>query len=127
MLVLTCMNDFLENKAEEAERSGNLPTALELWRDLATRNRDPVFFCRYGRVADELRGWDDAEAAFREALRLDTRLSLAMECMGSLWLARTDKSRDESLEIARKWFSEALKHDRNARVLTFLGSISASI
>lgn len=121
------MSDFLEDKAEKAESEGDLPTALQLWRELAQRTQDAGFFCRYGRVAEELSRWDEAETAFREALRLDPGFNLAMGCMGSLWLSRLDKERDESLRIAREWFLKALQHERSACVLTFLGSVDVAL
>jgi tetratricopeptide (TPR) repeat protein len=121
------MSDFLEDKAELAEDSGDLDKALRLWRELAIRNQDAVFFCRYGRVAQRLERWTEAETAFQQALQVNPTLSSAMECMGSLWLSRLDKERDESLRTARDWFLLALKHERNPGVLTFLGSVEAAL
>ncbi|HEY1939279.1 MAG TPA: tetratricopeptide repeat protein [Candidatus Angelobacter sp.] len=121
------MDNPLEEKAERAERSGDLQDAVELWKRLALHNQDAGFFCRYGNVAKELDRWDEAEAAFNQSLRLDPNLSAAKECMGALWLARTDKERHESLRIAKHWFVEALRHERNARVLTFLGNVDAAL
>jgi Tfp pilus assembly protein PilF len=116
------VTDFLENKAEDAEESGDLNTAFELWKLLAASSQDPVFFCNYGRVAEKLEKWDEAEKAFAAALRIDPNFSLAMEGMGSLWFTRTDASERESFQTAKQWFLKALKYERNARVLTFLGA-----
>jgi len=121
------MSDFLEDKAEQAESKGDLLTALQLWKELAERNQNAGLFCRYGSVAEELGKWDEAETALHEALRLDPSLSPAMEFMGTLWLARTDKGRDESLQTAKDWFSRALRHERNARILTFLGNVDDAL
>ncbi len=121
------MDNSLEDKAERAENSGDLEAAMELWKRLALHNQHAGFFCRYGTVAKELDRWDEAEAAFNQALRLDPNLSAAKECMGALWLARTDIGRDESLRTAKHWFSEALRHERNARVLTFLGNVDSAL
>jgi tetratricopeptide (TPR) repeat protein len=114
--------DFLEQAAEEAESSGDLLLALQLWNEVAHAHRDPLFFIRYGRVAQTLEKWDEAEGAFVQALRLDKTFALAMEGMGDLWATRTDKSDLASFEIAKDWFLKALKYERNARTLTFLGS-----
>jgi tetratricopeptide (TPR) repeat protein len=114
--------DFLEENAEKAEERGDLTSALRLWNQLAKRERDPVFFTRYGRVAERLEKWDDAESAFAEALRVDPSFALAMEAMGDLWAKRTDKSEDESFEIAKDWFLKALRFERNARTLILLGA-----
>lgn len=121
------MSDFLEDKAEKAESEGDLPAALQLWKELAQRNQDAGSFCRYGSVAEELGKCDEAEDAFKQALRLNPGLTPAMECMGSLWLSRLDRERDESLRIARDWFLRALQHERSARVLTFLGNVDAAL
>lgn len=112
----------MEGRAEKAEEAGDLQAALELWRELAIRDRDAVFFCHYGRVAQELEKWDEAEKAFAQALHLDAGLYLAMESMGDLWATRTDKSDAESFGNAKEWFLAALKYERGARVLTFLGN-----
>lgn len=119
--------DFLEQRAEDAERSGDLKTAFALWNQLAVRRRDPLPFCRAGRVAQELGSWGEAENAFHEALRLDRDFSAAKECLGSLWLSRTDKNSQEALTIARDWFAQALERERNARLLTFLGNADVAL
>jgi tetratricopeptide (TPR) repeat protein len=121
------MNNSLEDKAEAAESSGDLDTALRLWKQLAFDNQDAGFFCRYGSVAEELHRWDEAEAAFSQALRIDPNLDSAKESLGVLWLARTDKARDDSLRTARHWFADALQHERSARILTFLGSVDSAL
>jgi tetratricopeptide (TPR) repeat protein len=112
----------LEDKAEEAEESGDIALALKLWKGLAERERDPVLFCRYGRAALKLERWDEAEDAFAQALRLEPDFALAMEGMGNLWATRTDKSDVEALDTAKEWFLRALRQERSARALTFLGA-----
>ena len=83
---------FLKDKAEKAAESGDFALALELWKEIAERERDPVFYCSYGLAARELERWDEAEGAFAQALRLEPNLPIAMEQMGILWSKRTDKS-----------------------------------
>ena len=119
--------DFLEQQAENAESSGDLKRAFNLWNQFAVISRDPVAFCRAGRVAQELGSWDDAENSFHEALRLDRDFSTAKECLGSLWLSRTDKDGEQAVAVARDWFGQALKHERNARLLTFFGNADAAL
>ncbi|HEV3254738.1 MAG TPA: tetratricopeptide repeat protein [Candidatus Acidoferrales bacterium] len=114
--------DSLEDRAEKAEETGDLASAFQLWNELAQRDLDPVFFTRYGRGAQKLERWDEAESAFAQALRLDASFTLAMEGMGDLWATRTDKSEAESFEVAKDWFLKALRRERNARTLTFLGA-----
>jgi len=112
----------LEEQAERAEERGDLQASLGLWKEAAEKDQDAVSYCRYGLVAEELGRWDEAFRAFSEALRLEPNLSLAMESMGDLWATRTDTESLESLTKAREWFLKALKYERTARVLTFLGS-----
>jgi tetratricopeptide (TPR) repeat protein len=118
--------DSLENEAERTEESGDLESALRLWKELATTRKDPVLFCDYGRVAEKLSLWDEAENAFATALRMDQHFAPALEGMGSLWFTRTDKNDAESFQTAKEWFLKALKYERNARLLTFLGATYAA-
>src|ERR1035438_2760350 len=118
--------DPLENEAKKTEESGDLESALRLWKELATKRKDSVLFCDYGRVAEKLGLWDEAENAFATALRMDQQFPPALESMGSLWFTRTDKSDAESFQTAKEWFLKALKYERNARLLTFLGATYAA-
>jgi tetratricopeptide (TPR) repeat protein len=120
------MDDPLENEAQRIEESGDLESALRLWKELATTRKDPLLFCDYGRVAEKLGLWDEGERAFTTALRMDRNFPLALEGMGSLWFTRTDKSAAESFQTAKEWFLKALKYERNARLLTFLGATYAA-
>jgi tetratricopeptide (TPR) repeat protein len=113
--------DFLEDKAKKAEEAGDLVSALELWGQLARNSRDPVFFLSYGRVAQKLEKWDEAEYAYAQAIRLDPTHALAFELMGDLWASRTDKNDAKSFKLAEEWFLKALRIERNARTLTLLG------
>ena len=121
------VEDSLEKRAEEAEDAEDLQTAYELWKELAGRNQEISFLVRYGRVAQKLEKWDEAESAFGQALRFDPTSSLIMENMGSLWAYRTDKGDTESLQNAKQWFLRALKHERNARLLTHLGATCVAL
>lgn len=114
--------DSLQKRAEEAEDAEDFSTALALWKELATKNREDSFFVRYGRVAQKLERWEESENALTQAFRLAPTSSLVMECMGSLWAYRTHKSEPESFQNAKEWFLMALKHEHNARLLTHLGA-----
>jgi hypothetical protein len=63
----------LEDEAEKAEEEGDLEMACTLWKKISARNQDPVSFFSYGRLATELKAWDEAEGAFARALRIDLR------------------------------------------------------
>lgn len=119
--------DSLENEAEAAEQAGDLETALSLWRQLCAKERDATLLCRHGRVAQRVGNWSEAENAFNQALGLDSRLALAMECMGILWATRTDQNGPESFELARDWFLRAIVIERQARTFTLLGSVYVAL
>jgi tetratricopeptide (TPR) repeat protein len=120
--------DFLENRAEQAEEAGDLETALESWKELSRQKQDePAFFCRYGRVAQKLGMWKEADDAFAHALRLDPTSSLILENLGSLWANRSDVDETEALENAKRWFLRALEHERNARILTQLAGAHVAL
>jgi Flp pilus assembly protein TadD len=94
--------DSLEERAEKAGEAEDLQMALALWEELATKNQDdPAFFVRYGRVAEKLKRWEEAENAFTKALRLNPTSSLIMENIGSLWANRTDKDEPDSFQTAK--------------------------
>lgn len=111
----------LGDKAEKAEENGDLETACTLWKEIAARNRDATSYFSYGRLATKLKGWDEAQSAFAQALVLDPGFSLAMEGMGILWYERTDRDEVESLQTAKDWYLIAIELDRSARSLTLLG------
>jgi tetratricopeptide (TPR) repeat protein len=129
------VKDALQQRAEEAEEAGDLPLALELWKELTEkRNEAPPFLC-YGQVARKLAKWEEAENAYTQALRLQPSSSIAQlvdspivdVLMGMLWLVRTDKDRTASREIAKEWFLKALKIERSAPTLTLLGAACARL
>lgn len=114
--------DLLQKRAEQAEEAEDFETACELWKELAAKEREPFFFLRYGRTAQKLEKWEEAESAFSQALVLDPSSSLVMENMGSLWANRSDKSERQAFETAKEWFLRALKHERSTGLLTQLGA-----
>jgi superkiller protein 3 len=124
------MIDALQKRADEAEEAGDLPAALELWKERSKSDQDGIAFLKYGRIAQKLEIWEEAEDAFTQALRLQPHSSLAgfvgspivKILLGGLWLKRTDKDRVESLQTAKDWFLNALQINRDAPTLTFLGA-----
>jgi tetratricopeptide (TPR) repeat protein len=100
--------DDLQKRAVEAEEVGDLPLALELWKERSQRDEDGIAILQYGRIAQKLEMWEEAEDAFIQALRLQPHSSLAgfvgspivNILMGELWSKRTDKDRTTSLQTA---------------------------
>lgn len=115
------MDDLLI-QAFESEDRGDLPAALELWKECAKSDVDGISSLKYGRVAMQLEKWEESENALNQALRLHPKSFLVEVFMGMLWLNRTDKYRIESLQIAKEWFLSALQIKRDAPALTLLGS-----
>ena len=129
------MIDALQQRAEDAEEAGDLPLALELWKELAEKYNEAPPFLWYGRVAEKLAKWEEAENAFTQALRLQPHSSLTKfvdsprvnVMIGMLWTNRTDKDRTASLEIAKEWFQNAIKMERSAPTLSLLGATYARL
>ncbi|MGD0735901.1 MAG: tetratricopeptide repeat protein [Terracidiphilus sp.] len=129
------MKDDLQKRADEAEEAGDLPLALELWKERSKSDEDGIAFLQSGRIAQELGNWTEAESAYTEALSLQPSSSLAKFVsspivdllMGALWSERTDKKRIESLQTAKKWFLSALEKERSAPCLTLLGAACAKL
>jgi uncharacterized protein HemY len=60
--------DPLQRRALEVEEAGDLPEALELWETLVDKTGEVPFCLGYGRVAQKLEMWNEAERAFTKAL-----------------------------------------------------------
>jgi tetratricopeptide (TPR) repeat protein len=121
-LVLTSDEPGLEEAARRAEKAGDYEAAFQAWRKLASETKNSVFYCQMGRVARELGRWVDAEKAFLGALRVDSRLTVAMVALGSLYLSRTDGDRTGNAKMAKAWLLQASGIDRTAPALSLLGT-----
>jgi tetratricopeptide (TPR) repeat protein len=118
----------LQKFAENAERSGDLESALDAWRVLSLRNANrPDYFCMLGRVAQDLGRWAYAEEAFLNALEVDKTLSLAKTLLGSLFLTRTNGDRLANARKAKEWLEQAVAAVPNQASLSFLGSAHARL
>jgi protein O-GlcNAc transferase len=127
------MIDELQKRAQEAEDAGDLPAALELWKERSRGDNPALFLLKYGRLAYKLGKWDDAEVAFTESIRLcpetaDARFRfLIKSLMGSLWLDRKDKDRRASATVAKEWYLKSLDDMRCAPSLSLLGAACARL
>jgi tetratricopeptide (TPR) repeat protein len=121
------MMSSLEERAESAERSGDFEGAFSLWCQLAAQTRDPMSFCRAGQAAEEAEKWIDAEDAYKRAIKLDPMFVEAMEGLGALFIGRTDGDSHLNFVQAKEWLLRALKINRHARLLTFLGDTYAGL
>lgn len=114
--------DDLEQRAELAEERGDYEEAFAAWSRLARQANQPEIYCRAGLAAQELKRWADAEKSYSEALHVDSTSAEAMECMGQLYLSRTDGGKEENSRSAIVWLTRALGVARSARLLNFLGN-----
>jgi hypothetical protein len=51
------VKDDLQQRAKNAEKAGDLPLALELWKELAEKYNETPPFLFYGRMAEKLAKW----------------------------------------------------------------------
>jgi len=130
----------LQKFAENAERSGDLESALDAWRVLSLSNANrPDYLCMLGSVAEDLERWTYAEQAFLDAIKVlsqpkdipsttespelvDKTLSLAKTLLGSLFLKRTDGDRLANARNAKGWLEQAVAVSPNEASLSFLGT-----
>jgi tetratricopeptide (TPR) repeat protein len=107
--------------AERAEDEGAMIDALRYWRDVLDQDRDPVFLCRFGRVAVKGKQPEDARQAFLEALRLDPDLPYANECL-AIW------HRDHgNLEEAINYLNRSLAVKETAPTYTLRGAVQLQL
>jgi tetratricopeptide (TPR) repeat protein len=129
------MMDDLQKRAYDAEEAGDLPAALEFWKERSKSDEDGISYLKYGRMVQKLEKWEEAEDAYTQALRLQPSSLLAgfvgspivKVLMGGLWSTRTDKNRTESLLTAKDWFLNALQMKRDAPTLTLFGAACARL
>lgn len=127
------MIDDLQKRAQEAEDSGDLLAALELWKERSRGDGAAIFLLKYGSVALELGKWEDAEVAYTEAIRLCPETAnakfrfLTKVLMGCVWLHRTDRDRTASATTAKEWFLKSLDDMRCSPSLSLLGAACAKL
>ncbi|HST09286.1 MAG TPA: tetratricopeptide repeat protein, partial [Terriglobales bacterium] len=107
--------------AKTAERSRNYAAPFNAWEQLASMTSRPDYLCKAGRVAEKLGRWMDSEKAFLDALRVDRTFPLAMVCLGSLFLTRTDGEPSTNARTAKAWLELGVATP-SAISLSFLGA-----
>lgn len=115
------MTATLRDRAKKANDAGNFEEAFRLWGQLAVEEGDAIDHCRAGFAAHNLGRWNDASKAYQQALRIDPICGEAMALLGTLFRKRTDGDRRTNLLQAKEWYLRALKSERKARWLFFLG------
>ncbi|MGA2433749.1 MAG: tetratricopeptide repeat protein [Bryobacteraceae bacterium] len=112
----------LRKIADDAEESGDIQTAFQAWREIASKTGKAVAYCYVGRTATELGKWPEAETAFLRALEISPGFSVAMIMFGELFLRRADGDRAGNLKTAKVWLFRSLEIQRLAPTLSLLAS-----
>jgi len=102
-------------EAVRLEEAGQKERALEIWREIAETNPTRNAFLRIGDVCKDLGLIDEAEAAFKRALEIDPRSTLALKCLGILTINRGE------YEAAVGYLKRAREIEEDASGLSLLG------
>jgi len=97
------------------EERGEYAGALELWRELALELVDASILCRQARLAEQLGYIEEAERAYRRAIRTDERLPWAYVGLASILMGRSEFAE------AAIFLAEALNLEKSAITYTMLG------
>jgi len=108
-------------KAEEAERSGDLDTAYQLWLEISSKNDTPEAHLQLSRIALMLGKWNMAESALLRTLEGGTNSPIALGMVGALFLERTDGDHLSNLETAKTWLLRSVEVAKAAPTLCLLG------
>lgn len=114
-------------KAEEAERLGDLDTALQLWLEISSKTQRSEAHIQLGRLALALRKWQIAETALLRAVETGINLSVAEAMLGALFFNRSDGDRTSNLETAKMWFLRSIATAKIAPTLSLLGMVYSNL
>jgi tetratricopeptide (TPR) repeat protein len=112
----------LQRLAIDAEKSGDLETALQSLREVSSKTDSAVDACDLGRVATAMGRWPEAEAAFLHALEISPGFSVAMLMIASLFLKRADGDKVGNLRVAVTWLLRSLEIEQLAPSLSLLAT-----
>lgn len=110
-------------RAEEAERLGDVDTAIQLWLEISSKTQRSEAYFQLGRLALMREKWQTAETALLRVMEIGTNLPIAEAMLGALFLNRTDGDRASNLETARMWFLRSLETAKTAPTLCLLGTV----
>jgi tetratricopeptide (TPR) repeat protein len=97
------------------EERGEYAEALELWRELALESADASILCRQASLAEQLGRVEEAERAYRKAIRTDDKLPWAYVGLASILMARREFGEAATL------LAQALTLEKSAITFTMLG------
>jgi tetratricopeptide (TPR) repeat protein len=110
-------------RAEEAERLGDLDTAFRLWLEISSKTEKPEDCFQLSRIAFMLGKWQMAETGLLRTLETRTNSPIAVGMLGALFLERTDGDRTTNLEAARTWLLRSVEIAKSAPTLCLLGMV----
>jgi tetratricopeptide (TPR) repeat protein len=110
-------------RAEEAERLGDLDTAFRLWLEISSKTEKPGDLFQLSRIALMLGKWQMAETGLLRTLETGTNSPIAVGMLGALFLERTDGDRATNLEAARTWLLRSVEISKTAPTLCLLGIV----
>jgi tetratricopeptide (TPR) repeat protein len=120
---MTELTTATPERAEEAERLGDLDTALRLWLEISSKTEKPEDYFQLSRTAFMLGKWQMAETALFRTLECGTNSPIAVGMLGALFLERTDGDRATNLETARMWLLRSVEISKTAPTLCLLGMV----
>ena len=103
------------DRADQLEEAGRLGEALAQWRELTASSPTWNAMLRLGGCAKKLGRIEEAEQAFRRALEINPRSSLALLYLGMLAMDRRD------YESAKEYLERAAAIKEHPSILTLLG------
>ncbi|BAY34860.1 tetratricopeptide TPR_4 [Nostoc carneum NIES-2107] len=86
----------------------NLPGSKVLAQNVVSQNLEAASFFQQGVMRYHRQDWQGAEYAFREALRLDSKIGMARNYLGTIFLQQN------RLDVAVQEFAEAIKINPNS-------------
>jgi protein O-GlcNAc transferase len=110
-------------RADEAERLGDLDYAFRLWLEISSKTEKPEAYCQLGRIAFMLGKWQMAETTLLRTLEISSNFPVAVAMLGALFLERTDGDRASNLEAARMWLLRSVEIAKTAPTLCLLGMV----
>ena len=109
------MSEELFDAAVRLEEAGQLDRALPLWRQLAKSDPTRNVFLRLANITEDLGLTAEAESAFKRALEIDNRSTVALIGLGSLAIDRRD------FETAAGYLEKACEIEEDPCGLSLLG------
>jgi tetratricopeptide (TPR) repeat protein len=102
--------------AERMQERGEYTEALKLWREMASELLDASILCRQASLAEQLGFIEEAEGAYRKAIRIDGGLPWAYVGLANILTGRREFA-DAATLLAR-----ALTLERSAIIYALLGA-----